>query len=407
MENSQAQTKSEIQPEKAKAAPVKQSAQAAKKALRTHPTLEVNAAPAEEPPEVGRSAEVPADSDEPGAMVPSSKAKRKTKSSSQRSSQQSAAKRRAPASLKRLWEVSQESDELQPHRVQVDFINHQLLARQETIEEAAAVSGSANPISATARRVNYHASHAYPAQQFRQPSSPVPMTTNESAILKAQAEQLRQLLAQVESAIAQQETPPEPLPQPEPPIVPYPDPRYYAPPAQAPLPHPPQPPLPSEPRQWQAQEAYQQEAYQNAEALRYLAHRERASLPAQSVTPYAGAQSAASTAGYSPLPESPVKPGVPRSKPQRSLIQKFLGVPPKPIDKVGDAVLWVVLAVAARAGLKLFAAAFPAYTPIVVLLTLAPAALAAYLAVFVPRAGWLPIYRLFLITVGLLLGGRF
>lgn len=87
-------------------------------------------------------------------------------------------------------------------------------------------------------------------------------------------------------------------------------------------------------------------------------------------------------------------------------LRQLLQVPQTSFDRVGDAVLWIVLAVVIRVGARLLLALLPALTPIFVVLMFAPAILAVYLAMFVPRAGFVSVYRLFLMMLGLLIGGR-
>lgn len=87
-------------------------------------------------------------------------------------------------------------------------------------------------------------------------------------------------------------------------------------------------------------------------------------------------------------------------------LRQLLQVPHHGFDRIGDAVLWIVLAVVVRVGARFILAMVPALTPIFALLMFAPALLAVYLAMFVPKAGFVSIYRLFLIMLGLLVGGR-
>ena len=84
----------------------------------------------------------------------------------------------------------------------------------------------------------------------------------------------------------------------------------------------------------------------------------------------------------------------------------MLRPPQAPLDKLSDAVLWVVVAAVVRVGVRFLLSAGPALLPIVVLVLLAPAALAVYLTVWVPKARLLSIYRLFLVMLGLVLGGK-
>jgi hypothetical protein len=81
-------------------------------------------------------------------------------------------------------------------------------------------------------------------------------------------------------------------------------------------------------------------------------------------------------------------------------------MPQKPLDRLGDAALWIAIAAVVRVSTRWLLTAHPVLTPAIVLLMLAPVAIALYLSVCEPKAGFVPIYRLFLILLGLLLGGR-
>jgi hypothetical protein len=76
------------------------------------------------------------------------------------------------------------------------------------------------------------------------------------------------------------------------------------------------------------------------------------------------------------------------------------------MEWISDAALWIAVAAAVRVGAKLIVQVMPALSPIVLILMLAPAIAAVILAIFVPRVGWVSLYRLFLVMLGLLLGGR-
>jgi len=148
----------------------------------------------------------------------------------------------------------------------------------------------------------------------------------------------------------------------------------------------------------------QHEATETAQALRYLASRD---LGREQVDPSIAGTS--QTGGRRSRDRGRPPRTVQGSLPTRRYglqLRRFLHMPQKPFDKVGDAVLWIVLAAAIRVGARFLLAMVPALTPVFVLLMFAPAALAVYLAMFVPRAGFVSIYRLFLIMLGLLLGGR-
>lgn len=135
------------------------------------------------------------------------------------------------------------------------------------------------------------------------------------------------------------------------------------------------------------------EAAQTAQALRDLSHHEP----------------------YPPLgftaPDSFARPY--NAYPHRSWLDQLglwlrgcFQVPRKPLDKLGDAFLWIVIAGVIRVGSRFLMATYPSYSPLIIVLMLAPAACAIYLALFVPKAGFVSVYRLFLIMLGLFLGGR-
>lgn len=153
-----------------------------------------------------------------------------------------------------------------------------------------------------------------------------------------------------------------------------------------------------------ADQKAQQQATETAQALRYLASRDVSREPIDpSIAAFSQPESRRTMA------RSRTSQSVPGLLPIRRYgvqLRQFLQMPQKSFDKVGDAVLWIVLAAAVRVGARFLLAMFPALAPIFVLLMFAPAALAVYLAMFVPRAGFVSVYRLFLIMLGLLLGGR-
>jgi hypothetical protein len=79
---------------------------------------------------------------------------------------------------------------------------------------------------------------------------------------------------------------------------------------------------------------------------------------------------------------------------------------PAPTMTVQDAALWIIGAVVVRRGLDLILAAVPhLWIPIVGLIVV-PAAIAIYRTTFTPESGFIWGYRLFLVMIGLLIGGR-
>lgn len=149
----------------------------------------------------------------------------------------------------------------------------------------------------------------------------------------------------------------------------------------------------------------QQEAVETAQALRYLASRDALepaiAAPRQEPRrPTGRSHAPRSSASFSSATVSPIR--------RYGLkLRQFLQMPHTSLDRVKDAALWIVLAAAIRVGAKLLLIQVPALAPVLLVLMFAPAAAAVYLAMCVPKAGFVSIYRLFLIMLGLLLGGRF
>jgi hypothetical protein len=85
---------------------------------------------------------------------------------------------------------------------------------------------------------------------------------------------------------------------------------------------------------------------------------------------------------------------------------RYIELPRKPADRLGDAVLWVAAAAILRVASRYMLLSMPMLSPVFTVLMLAPAGLALYLAFCAPKTGWVPIYRLFLVMIGLLLGGK-
>lgn len=85
---------------------------------------------------------------------------------------------------------------------------------------------------------------------------------------------------------------------------------------------------------------------------------------------------------------------------------RSLEVPQQPIDRISDAALWIAVSVVVRVASRYVLTVFPILSPLFLVLMLAPAIVAVYLVCCVPKAGWIPYYRLFLIMVGFLVGGK-
>ncbi|WP_421659351.1 hypothetical protein [Leptothermofonsia sp. ETS-13] len=149
-----------------------------------------------------------------------------------------------------------------------------------------------------------------------------------------------------------------------------------------------------------------QEAAETAQALRYLTNRESSSMPNGTFNGNSYSQLPHSEAFWQKFPQPHYAPQSQFSIKRLGLLQALFQVPQKPIDKLGDAVLWIVLSAVVRVGFQFLMMTYSAYSPLIIGLMLAPAALAVYLAIFAPKAEPVSVYRLFLIMLGLLLGGK-
>lgn len=154
------------------------------------------------------------------------------------------------------------------------------------------------------------------------------------------------------------------------------------------------------PRQQQQAE----DAWQTAADLRSLNHSGHGAYRSESLPGLEGQnypafrQKPMATGSSSQLP----------SFPWRYLgLGRFLEIPRKPMERISDGALWVLAGAIARVLSRSILMLVPGLSPVLTLLMLAPAMLAVLLVLFVPRLGWVPFYRLFLITLGLLIGGKF
>ncbi|MBW4470420.1 MAG: hypothetical protein KME45_08425 [Stenomitos rutilans HA7619-LM2] len=310
-------------------------------------------------------------------------------------------------------------DELKRLEAQAERIN-QLLAerkRKKAQAEQDALTGDAAPGSAAAspskKKATRSSKHSPRSPQREVP--PMPAQDDDTEALEAQAERIKQLLQELETALIEGEPTAQDAIAPgntrdrtqsgsatsvvQPPPASgveafgtsiY---RYGA--NGKPVPAN-QPPL-----SLHSDQKAQQEATETAQALRSLASRDggRALVEPSMISGYPEVRRGRSRTSQSPL-------GFFSVRRYGLQLRQLLQLPQKSIDKIGDAVLWIVLAAAIRVGSRLLLAMVPALTPVFLVLMFAPAALAVYLALFVPRAGFVSIYRLFLIMLGLLLGGR-
>lgn len=82
-----------------------------------------------------------------------------------------------------------------------------------------------------------------------------------------------------------------------------------------------------------------------------------------------------------------------------------LGLPRKPVGIAIDAGIWVLAATGLRIAMNYAALQVPIFLVVVNVLIFIPVLVAAYAALFVPRINQVGIYRLLLVTVGLIVGG--
>ena len=312
-------------------------------------------------------------------------------------------------------------DELKRLEAQAERIN-QLLAEHKRKKAQAEALESANSEAPTPKKRT--AKGRKPSSRSPQREiSPMPTQDDDTEALEAQAERIKQLLVELETAIVQgdvmpsneatehrvNETRSQSLEQPTSATAlptaltaeSFASGTYrYGSPAQ---------PFAVDAQTPEVDQKAQQEATETAQALRYLASRDVTRDYVESPIAPANPQETRRTAGRSRSSQARPTQSTQGLLPLRRYglqLRQLLQMPQKSFDKVGDAVLWIVLAAAIRVGVRFVLTLIPALWPISVLLMFAPAALAVYLVMFVPRAGFVSIYRLFLIMLGLLLGGR-
>ncbi len=154
-----------------------------------------------------------------------------------------------------------------------------------------------------------------------------------------------------------------------------------------------------DPRQ---QQQAKQEAWQTAQDLRYLNHPDTAGYgndrfsgleePRPPLRQRSGAAASSRSSGF----------------PARSPgWQWFLELPRKSIARLTDAAIWIGAGAIVRMLVRFIMMMVPGLSSIFTLLMLTPALLAVVLVLFFPRVGWIPIYRLFLLTLGLLIASQF
>jgi hypothetical protein len=304
------------------------------------------------------------------------------------------------------------AEELKRLEAQADRINQILAerARKRAVEQSQSISGKRSPLSEDPPSA-YQPDPWLPTPSSS-PSPPLEEVDTEN--LKRHARQIRLRLMELESSMDQAESltePPTPgsdntpsRQSPSPAAKPVPEGHHPFPPtysysqaaqgqSQSPSAYDPsQSPPPMGDPTWQ-QANY--EAWQTAQELRQWTAREQGA-----------------TYGEPELRQRP------RSSSHQSLLRqlilgvrwlttrRFLELPDQFLNRLGDAAIWLAIAGVSRVGLRYLAGSLPWLAPGFTFLMLVPAVLAVFLAFFVPRVGWVPYYRLFLIMLGLLLGGK-
>jgi hypothetical protein len=353
-------------------------------------------------------------SDSSDEVTPPPPKRRNSPSKRKSQNQGKATKQSAKQSLKKTAVAARQWREMNPHpyleelqrlEIQAERINQLLVERfrqtagygysTEVIEERTADGTIAIPSYNRKNPSNFRKVEPY--QTGEDPLMPGKRNNHPSDDLEAQAESINQRIDQLLAELAQTmqqaqsitEAAPRTAPPRQQPSTPEDD-RFFPPKGQQP---PVAPPFPqgltsSPPTMKQAV----QEAAETAQALRYLSSKER--IPSPGANHSQEPRRSRSISSRNPIQRFGLR------------LKQFLQMPRKPMDRLGDAVLWVVIAAVARVGGRFLVITHPALAPVIIVLMLTPAALAVYLACCVPRAGFVSVYRLFLIMVGLLLGGR-
>lgn len=162
--------------------------------------------------------------------------------------------------------------------------------------------------------------------------------------------------------------------------------------------------LPSD--SFQAQEPAKAQPSLRAQDLPKAQMRDRAATSAQVAPPSMPKASQPSIPPFRPTSGFPTSTRQRRKKALHLFAQNILHLPTKTNEIAMDAALWVMAAAGLRVGLKYLVMAFPILELPVMLLVFVPALLAAYAALFIPKANRIGIYRLLLLALGLFVGGR-
>lgn len=151
------------------------------------------------------------------------------------------------------------------------------------------------------------------------------------------------------------------------------------------------------------QQQAKQEAWQTAQDLRYLNQPESAGYGGEGLPGLEGRRPS-----FRQPPTAATHPARSSGFSLRRLgWERFLDIPRKPLERITDGMVWMGIGAIVRMMFRFILMAFPGLSPVLTLLMLTPAMLAVMLVLFFPRMGWVPFYRLFLVTLGLLIGGQF
>lgn len=348
------------------------------------------------------------------ALNPRPATKRKQDGSSQGKARSSTSKKSQP--FRQYQGATQHpfADELQRLEAQAERINQILSerARKKTWSEQPPESSqpSSGLSNKPTKQQSFQPSQRIQAPQPEEWRPSAPLEDEETEDLKRQAKRIMHRLAELEEAMEEAESltdAPEPTTSYE-----NQDFRESMPPRSnsanpAVRDYSPLPPLPSQSQSWETSTAprqrAEQDAWRAAEELRHLTNRERVAYQNPEALRVGGASSTENRTRSQPFDPTLRQPA---SSGRRSRWWRFLELPRKRADRIGDALLWIVLSATVRVGSQYLLASFPFLSPVLLFLMLTPAMLAVFLAIFVPRAGWVPIYRLLLIMLGLLAGGK-
>ncbi|UIE39558.1 hypothetical protein [Leptodesmis sichuanensis] len=349
---------------------------------RSHPPYEeddLDDTPLEEDPKVLPLSSQPRSQESLAEDVILRSGKRKSSSASQRKTKSTASKAKASKSMRSTTSGNPQLfvDELQKLEAQADRINRILAERAKKKEQEQSQSIQAQSISDKHIQALHHP-HLHESQSISDRSVP-----SRQAMFSPQQPQ--------EPSI--------------PPKIEWPSPKF---PGQeergSPVSQSWNPQFYEERMDSRQQQQAKQDAWQAAQELRYLNQ--------SGHTPYGGE-------GFPGLEEQDRLPFQQKSTITGSAArssgfflrhlgwERFLDIPRRPMERISDGVLWIVAGAIVRLIARSILVVLPSLSPVVTLLMLTPAMLAVFLVFFVPRMGWVPFYRLFLITLGLLIGSKF